>query len=326
MADFSTDDIRRAAELISPHIRHTPLLSSPMLDEAAGARVYVKAESLQLTGSFKVRGALNKILGMSPEARAGGVAAYSAGNHAAAVAAAAHLSGIPAVIVVPRGAPEIKVSNCAWWGAEVVFYDPETQDRAEVTGAIAAQRGMTIVPPFDDLKVMAGAGTAGLELIEQLQEEPVTPDAVVVNCSGGGLASGVITAVAEAFPSAERYIVEPQGGDKMAKSLAAGTPVPNPAVRKTVMDGISGPAAGKLPLDVLLSHGVTGLTVSDEQALHAVASAFNFLKTVLEPAGAASVAAVLSRQDLFAGKNVALIASGGNIDPSMHIRALRENA
>ena len=296
-----------------------------MLDKAADARVWVKSEALQLTGSFKIRGALNKVLGLGEQARKNGIAAFSAGNHASAVAAAASIVGCPAVIVVPNNAPGIKVENCRWWGAEVTFYDPATEDRATITQAIADQRGMTIISPFDDHEIMAGAGTTGLEMAEQLVAAGQKPDAVVVNCSGGGLASGVIEAMGDFFPEVEKYIVEPQGYDKMAHSLAAGEVRSNPAVRHTIMDGISGPVAGKLPLEVLLRHGVKGLTVDDDEALAAVSMAHYTLKTVIEPGGAASLAAVLSKKSIFAGKTVAIVASGGNVDPAVYIRALSEN-
>ena len=286
---FSIETIRRAADRISGHVVRTPLLSSPMLDKAADARVWVKPEALQLTGSFKIRGALNKVLGLSEQDRKNGIAAYSAGNHASAVAAAASIVGCPAAIVVPNNAPRIKVENCRWWGAEVIFYDPATEDRAEITQAVADQREMTIISPFDDHEIMAGAGTTGLELAEQLSAAGRTPDAVVVNCSGGGLASGVIEAMAHYFPGFEKYIVEPQGYDKMAQSLATGEVRHNPADRHTIMDGISGPDAGKLPLAVLLRHGVKGLTVDDDEALAAVSTAYH------------------------------------NVDPAVCIRALTEN-
>ena len=322
---FSIEHIRQAADRITEYVVRTPLLSSPMLDKAADARVWVKMEALQLTGSFKIRGALNKVLGLSEESRKNGIAAYSAGNHASAVAAAASIVGCPAVIVVPNNAPRIKVENCRWWGAEVVFYDPAAEDRAEITQALADQRGMTVISPFDDHAIMAGAGTTGLEMAEQLIAAGQKPDAVVINCSGGGLASGVIEAMGHFFPEIEKYIVEPQGYDKMARSLATGEVRHNPAVRHTIMDGISGPVAGKLPLEVLLRHGVKGLTVDDDEALAAVSAAFYTLKTVIEPGGAASLAAVLSKRSLFSGKTVAIVASGGNVDPAVYIRALTEN-
>lgn len=322
---FGIDQIRRAADRIRPFVVRTPLLSSPMLDRATGASVWIKAEALQLTGSFKVRGALNKVLGLAKEQRKNGLAAFSAGNHASAVAAAAKMAGCPAVIVVPHTAARIKVENCKWWGADVVFYDPATEDREEVTKAIADKREMTIISPFDDHDIMAGAGTTGLEMAEQLAAADRRPDAVIVNCSGGGLASGVIEAMNHAFPAIDKYIVEPAGYDKMAQSLAAREVRSNPAVRHTIMDGISGPVAGKRPLEALLRHHVKGLTVTDDQAMKAVAAGFSTLKTVIEPGGAASLAAVLRKDSLFKGKSVAIVASGGNVDPAVFTQALSDN-
>jgi threonine dehydratase len=320
---FGIADIRRAADRIAPYVRETPVLTSRALDAEVGARLFVKAESLQVTGSFKIRGALNKVLGIDPSTLGDGIIAYSAGNHAAAVAAAGTLVGCPTVVVVPRTAPRAKVENCRSWGAEVVFYDPESETRDEVTDAIVAERPMTFVAPFDDYDVMAGAGTTGLELAEQLQATGVTPDAVVVSCSGGGLASGVLVAMEHHFPGIEKYIVEPHGYDKMARSLAAGEVRANPAVRTTVLDGISGPVPGARPLRVLTELGVSALTVDDEQALRAVAATYQHLRFVAEPAGAAALAAVGVQEHGFAGRDVALVCSGGNVDPAVYTAALQ---
>lgn len=322
--DFGIDSIRTAAKRLEGRVVRTPLLQSPQLDELAGARVLVKAECLQLTGAFKLRGALNKVLSLAPDEVARGVATYSAGNHGQAVAAAARLNGCPAVVVLPRTAPAIKVENCRWWGAETVLYDPRTQDRAEVLDRILQERGMTLVHPFDDHAVMAGQGTVGLEIMEDLHRDGRTADAVVVSCSGGGLASGVVEAVRATSPRTECCFVEPRGFDKMARSLRSGTPQAHRSVPHTVMDAIAGPVVGARPLAVLHRHHATGLTVDDDQALAAVAAAFRTLKVVLEPGGAAALAAVLSRQADFAGKTVVVIASGGNVDPAVYTRALAD--
>ncbi|MFI0822040.1 threonine/serine dehydratase [Streptomyces sp. NPDC021098] len=320
---FGMDAIRAAARRLSGHVVRTPLLNSPMLDDLIGARVLVKAECLQLTGSFKVRGALNALLTLDEDARRAGIVTYSAGNHGQGVAAAARLAGCPAVVVMPRDAPVIKVDNCRWWGAETVFYDPEAEDRNEVARKILQDRGMTLIPPFDDPSVMAGQGTVGLEIAEQARELGLTPDTVLVNCSGGGLSSGVITALDHEFPDRlSNHIVEPAGFDKMARSLATGRACANPRPPGGVMDAISGPAAGERPLAVLSGHQVTGLTVTDEEALAAVSVAHRFLKIVVEPGGAASLAALLSGKVDVRGKAVALVASGGNIDPAVYRRAL----
>ncbi|MFD0648822.1 threonine/serine dehydratase [Streptomyces malaysiensis subsp. malaysiensis] len=244
---FGIDAIHEAARRLTGHVVRTPLLNSPMLDELVGARVLVKAECLQLTGSFKVRGALNALLTLDEDVRRAGIVAYSAGNHGQGVAAAARLAGCPAVIVMPNSAPRIKVDNCRWWGAETVLYDPRTEDREEVARKILQMRGMTLVPPFDDPGVMAGQGTVGLEIAEQARELGLTPDTVLVNCSGGGLASGVLTALNDAFPGLANHIVEPAGFDKMARSLAAGRVCANPHPSGGLMDALAGPVAGARP-------------------------------------------------------------------------------
>lgn len=320
--DFSVARIRAAHDRLRGQVVRTPLLHSPMLDELAGCRVYVKAESLQHTGAFKFRGALNKLLGMDAMVRQRGVVAFSAGNHGQAVAAAARALGCPAVIVMPGTAAKVKVDSCRWWGARIVTYDPRTQDRAEVARAIAEPAGMSVISPFDDFDIMAGQGTCGLEMAEQLRELGVCPDALLVNTSGGGLASGVTEAMRDTFPTLRAYVVEPQGFDKMARSLASGRPEKNATVPDSVMDGIAGPQAGARPLAVLLRHGAQGLAVTDAEALAAMEAAFRCLKLVVEPGGAASLAAVLARKADFAGQSVALIASGGNVDHAVYARAL----
>jgi threonine dehydratase len=322
MGELSIATIRAAAACLEGKIVRTPLLHTPMLDEQAGCRVFVKAESLQLTGSFKLRGAMNKLLAMDPSSRRAGVVAFSAGNHGQAVAAAARAVDCDAVIVMPKTAPRIKVDNCRWWGAEVVLYDPHTEDRAEISRRIAEPRGMTIVPPFDDPDVMAGQGTCGLEIVEQLNEQGIRPSVVVIPCSGGGLASGAAEALRSAFSDVEIVIAEPLGYEKFARSLASGVPQSNGEVPKTVLDGIAGPTAGARPLAALLRHGPTGVGVSDDEALAAIAAAFKILKIVLEPAGAAALAAVLSGKVSVAGKNVVAIGSGGNVDPALFAKAL----
>lgn len=320
--EFGIRNIREAGERIAGHVVRTPVLTSRALDGCAGAHLFAKAEVLQLTGSFKIRGALNKVLRLDEAALPNGIIGHSAGNHAAALAAAAHIVGCPAAVVVPANAPQIKIDNCRAWGAEVIFYDPDTQDRAIVTASIAADRGMSVIPPFDDYDIMAGAGTVGLELAEDLLTQGVIPDTVVVNCSGGGLASGVLVAMEHHFPGIKKYIVEPTGYNQMARSLDTGEVCSNPVARTTIMDGISGPVAGERPLRVLTKLGVTPLTVNDAQALQAVAAAYQHFKIVVEPAGAASLAAILSKAANITPRNVAVIFSGGNVDPATYTAAL----
>ncbi|GAB3129370.1 threonine ammonia-lyase [Novispirillum itersonii] len=323
MTGFSVDQIQAAATRIQDAVVRTPLLTSPQLDALAGCRVFLKAESLQRTGSFKYRGALNTMLSLTAEERGRGVITYSAGNHGQAVAAAARQMGCSATIIMPAVAPAVKVDNCRWWGAEVILYDPATQNRAEVMQTRMEATGAVFIAPFDDLRVMAGQGTIGLEMCRQVQDLGETFDAVLLNTSGGGLASGVTEAVKALSPQTACHIVEQAGYQKMAASLAAGVAQTIRPAPQSIMDGINGPSAGVQPLDVLLRHGVTPLAVSEDQVRYAMSVAFRTLKLVLEPAGAASLAAVLANPGLFAGQRVGLVASGGNVDPDVFIGALQ---
>ena len=304
-------------------VRCTPLLDSPEIDAGTRARVFVKAESLQLTGSFKIRGALNAILGLDVSAIRG-VGTYSAGNHGQGVAAAAARVGCPAVVVMPDTAPRIKAERCRWWGAEVVFYDPRTQDRQEVFDRIARDRDLLFIPPFDDHRVMAGQGTVGLEIVGQLDAVDVVPDLVVIPCSGGGLAAGVTEAVRARHPDIEIDLVEPAGMAKMGASLRSGVPEARDPSHTTLMDGIAGPRAGRHTLAVLLRHHVQACTVTDDQAARAVRAAYASLKLVLEPAGAAALAAVLTGVIDGTDKNVVVIASGGNVDAPVFAEILTQ--
>ena len=313
--DFGIDSIRAAAERLDGTVRRTPLLSSPMLDELTGATVLVKAEALQLTGSFKIRGALNTLLSLNDEERAAGVLAFSTGNHGQAVAASAKMTGSTATIVMPQDAPRIKVDGCRWWGAEVVFYDPATQDREEVGHALVAERGLTLVHPYDDVRVMSGQGTVGLEIVDQLREGGHSPDAIVLPCSGGGLSSGVIEAVRSTFDVAP-FVVERAGYPKMARSLASGQVEKVPAV-PVFLDAIGSPTVGHHTLAALARHPVTGLEVTDDQARIAMREAVRTLKLVVEPGGSAALAAVLAHRERFAGQTVVVVASGGNVDASV---------
>jgi threonine dehydratase len=318
--DIST--IRRAAERLAGRIVRTPLLNSAMLDELGGARVFVKAEPLQKTGSFKIRGALNKILATPEARRKNGFVAFSSGNHGQAVAAGAKMVGAPAVIVMPKDAPAIKIESCRWWGAEIVLFDRVTEDREAIGRRIETERGMTLVPPFDDPDVMSGQGSMGIEIVEQLREAGAVPQALLVNCSGGGLASGVTTAVKHAFPDTQCYTVEPAGFDKMARSLASGTPQRNERLSGSIMDALMAQSPGKLTLATLRENAVKGLSATDDEALAAMAAAFRTLKIVVEPGGAAALGALLARKADLSGRTVVVVCSGGNVDPAMFTRAV----
>ncbi|MFZ6047387.1 threonine/serine dehydratase [Pseudomonas sp. CR3202] len=326
MLSFSLVDIQEAAARLSGHIVRTPILESPQLNAAAGCRVIVKAESLQRTGAFKLRGALNLMLSLGDEAVRKGVITYSAGNHGQGVAAGAKLLGCPAVIVMPTTAPAIKQENCRWWGAEVVLYDPASEDRGQVVDQLARTRDLTFIPPFDNLQVMAGQGTLGLEFCEQLTELGIKPDALLVGSSGGGLASGVITAFEALHSQASCYVVEPSGYEKLARSLISGSPVRNVHSTTTIQDALSGPSVGDIPFSVLHECRPTCLNVRDDEALMAIAAAFRWLKLVVEPGGAAALGAVLAQKSNFYGKTVAVVCSGGNLDPDVFASAITRSA
>ncbi|MGO1167371.1 MAG: threonine ammonia-lyase [Janibacter sp.] len=319
--DFGIDSIRDAAQRIEGRVRRTPLLTSPVLDELVGARVLVKAESLQITGSFKLRGALNALLSLDDAERESGVLAFSTGNHGQAVAAAASQTGSRATIVMPSDAPRVKVDGCRWWSAEVVFYDPATQDREEVGRGLVAERGLTLVHPYDDVRVMSGQGTAGMEIVDQLHEGGHTPEAIVAPCSGGGLSSGVIEAVRHTHPGVAPFVVEREGYPKMARSLASGQVEKVPAV-PVFLDAIGSPTVGQHTLAALSRHPVTPLEVTDDEARVAMREAFRTLKLVVEPGGSAALAAVVAQRDRFAGQTVVVVASGGNVDPSVYAEVL----
>ncbi|MFJ4208066.1 threonine/serine dehydratase [Paenarthrobacter sp. NPDC089675] len=321
---FGIEDIQEAAVRIGKHVRRTPIIASPLLDELTGARVLVKAEALQLTGAFKIRGALNKLLSMEERLRSNGVVAFSSGNHGQAISAAAKITGCPAVIVMPYDAPQVKIDGVEWWGAETVFYDPNVEDRVEVSRKIVEARGLTLVPPFDDYVVMAGQGTVGLEVSEDVSRKGIEPDAIVVPCSGGGLSSGVIEAMNTAYPKIQSYIVERSGFDKMARSLASGLLCTNPDASSGYMGAIGGPRPGDRPREVLGRYDIKGLTVTEKEATTAVQLAFRALKLVLEPGAAAALAAVMERKADFHGRTVVVVASGGNVDAGMYADILKQ--
>lgn len=322
LAGFSIHSIRTAAERIAGQVNRTPLLESPQLNARVGGRVLVKAESLQPTGAFKLRGALNAVLTLTDAQRRAGVVTYSAGNHGQGLAAAARQVGTTAVVVMPTTAPRTKVERCQWWGAEVLQYDPATEDRAEIAADLVARRGLTFVPPFDHVDVMSGQGTVGLEIAEQLHERDIEPDAVLVNCSGGGLAAGVFEAISHAYPGTALSIVEAAALSKWSESLRSGVPARLAAVPPTVLDGIAGPAVGALCLAAIRRHQPDVIEIDDETGLRGVRAAFETLRIVLEPAGAASLGALLDGSADGRGRTTVVIASGGNVDPAVFTRAL----
>lgn len=309
--------IEAASFRLAGHALRTPLLTSPFLNEIAGRRLWVKAECLQLTGSFKFRGGWSAVSALEPEVRAQGVIAFSSGNHAQGVALAAQCHGVPAVIVMPQDAPRLKIDNTRALGAEVVLYDREREDRDAIGARLAAERGLTLIRPYDDPEVIAGQGTCGLEIAEQAVEVHIRHADVLVCCGGGGLTSGIALALESRAPGLRARPCEPAGFDDTTRSLAAGERLRNAQLSGSLCDAIVTPMPGVLTFPINQRLCGPGLVVSDDEALEAVALAFKRLKIVLEPGGAVALAAALFRKDQIAGEDVICLASGGNIDTEL---------
>lgn len=314
--------IEAAASRLRGHALRTPLLGSSFLNDIAGRRVWLKAECLQHTGSFKFRGGWSAVSALSPDQRAKGVIAYSSGNHAQGVALAAARHGAPCVIVMPSDAPAIKIENTRAYGAEVVLYDRVRDNRDAIGAKLAAARGLTLIKPFDDAQVIAGQGTCGLEIAEQAAELGISHADVLVPCGGGGLSAGVALALESRAPGLRVRPCEPEGFDDTARSLAAGEVRRNAAATGSICDSILTPTPGGLTFPVLRRLAGPGLVVSDAEALQAMALAWARLKVVLEPGGAVALAAALFRPDEIAGDDVICIGSGGNVDTALFQRAL----
>ncbi|WP_108485073.1 threonine ammonia-lyase [Oceaniglobus ichthyenteri] len=314
--------ITAAAARAKGHIRKTPLLSSPFLDDIAGRPVWVKAECLQHTGSFKARGGWAALSALPPDQRAKGVIAFSSGNHAQGVARAAAAHGTTAVIIMPADAPQMKIDNTRALGGEVVLYDRSSEDRDEIGARMAAERGLTLIKPFDDPQVIAGQGTAGLEIAEQAATLGITKADVLVCCGGGGLTSGIALALADRAPGLRVRPVEPDGFDDVKRSLKAGTIQSNPRATGSICDAILTPAPGQLTFPIMHEHCAAPLSVSDDQALHAMALAFQRLKLVLEPGGAVALAAALFHPEARGDGPIIAVASGGNVDAAVFATAL----
>jgi threonine dehydratase len=311
-------DVEAAAERVRGVVRQTPLLESDALNELVGGRLLCKAECLQRTGSFKLRGAYNTI------SQQGGqpVVAFSSGNHAQGVAAAAKLLGVPATIVMPADAPAIKIANTRALGAEVRLYDRQREVREEIGAEIAERTGAALVKPYDDPRIIAGQGTAGLEAVQQLRALGSGVDAALLPCGGGGLIAGCSIALAAAFPGAAILAVEPEGFDDTARSLAAGERVPNDPGARSFCDALLAPMPGELTFPLQRRHLAGGLAVSDAEVARAMAAAFSHLKVVVEPGGAAALAAVLSGRFDARGRTVLVVLSGGNVDPGLFAEVL----
>jgi threonine dehydratase len=315
-----TIDITAAADRLRGHAVRTPLLNAPLLDAAAGRRIFVKAECLQKTGSFKYRGARSAVSALDPETRARGVIAFSSGNHAQGVALAAREMGAPAVIIMPADAPMMKIRNTEAYGAEVVLYDRANEDRDAIGARLSEERGLTLIKPFDNEQVISGQGTTGLEIAEQAAEAGVTEADVLVCCGGGGLTSGIALALEAKAPGLTARPVEPEGFDDVARSLAAGAIQTNNRMSGSICDAIVTPRPGDITFPILKRLCGPGLAVPDDDALRAMAMAFTHLKIVVEPGGAVALAAALWHHD--DDRDVIVVCSGGNVDADVFRGAL----
>ena len=318
----SSADVDAAAGVLASFAVRTPLLLPPVLCDRVGAKVFLKPEVLQRTGSFKFRGAFNKLSSIPLDARGGGVVAFSSGNHAQGVAAAAQLLKMKATIVMPSDAPVSKVERTRSYGAEVVLYDRDREDREAIARDIAGKRGATLVPPYDDPKVIAGQGTVGREIAEDLTALGVTPDIVVAPASGGGLIAGVATAIKARFPQTMLMSAEPEAFDDHARSLRAGKREPHRAEGRTICDALMASIPGELTFAINSRLLAQGITASDAEVGTAVRFAFRELKLVVEPGGAVGLAALLAGHLETAGKTVVIVLSGGNVDADLYARLI----
>jgi threonine dehydratase len=300
-----------AADRIAGQVERTPLIES----EVSGVRIWLKCECLQTGGSFKLRGATNRLLQLSPEERTRGVVAFSSGNHARGVAIAARRLGIHAIIVMPADAPQVKIEGTRGEGAEIVFYDRRNESREAIAARIAAESGATVVPSFDDVAIVAGQGTAGLEIVEQLGQAPAR---IVIPCGGGGLASGIALAV----PEVEIVVVEPDGWDDMARSLELGEIVPVAAdAPETFCDAIQTPRVSPITLGILRDRKARALSVTDAEVAEAIRFAWAKHKLVVEPGAAVGLAALIAGK-LAPKDDTVVVLSGGNVDPALHARII----
>jgi threonine dehydratase len=307
-------DVEAAAKRIAPHAVETPLIENAALNAKLGGRIFLKPESLQRTGSFKFRGAYNRI-SLIPEAeRSNGVVAFSSGNHAQGVAAAATLFGITATIVMPTDAPRAKIEGTRALGAKVVFYDRVRDDRETIATGITAETGATLVRPFDDAGIVAGQGTIGLEIARQAAGRGVKLDAVLVPCGGGGIVTGIALALSGASPGTPAVSVEPELFDGMRRSLAAGERTTAPGGPLSMADALMAPTPGHIPFALAKKHIKTGLGVGEAALAEAVAYAANNLKLIIEPGGGAGLAALLAGLYPVKGRAVAVVLTGGNCD------------
>ena len=321
MIEMVTNDaIIKAAKRLKGKIVRTPLLKSDHVNKELKSNIYIKAENLQTIGAFKFRGAMNTILQLPPDAKK--VVAWSSGNHAQAVAAAANITEREATIVMPKDSPKTKLNGTIAWGAKIVEYDRNTENREEIGKAIAKEQNAIIIPPFDDVNVIIGQGTAGLEAVEQLKEINVIPDIVLCCCGGGGLIAGVSTSIKANYPNAQIYSVEPENFDDTKKSLEADMIVENTMQHLSICDALLANKPGNITFEINRKILSGGISVSDTESLIAMKIAYKYFKIVLEPGGAVALAAAISKKIDIKNKNVLVIASGGNVDSHIFEKCL----
>ena len=316
------DDVKAAARRLDGVVVRTPLLENARVNALLGGRLFIKAECLQRTGSFKIRGAYNFLSNMSEADRQKGVVGWSSGNHAQGLAEAARLMGMTATIVMPADAPALKVANTRASGAEIVLYDRVKDSREEIGLGIAKRTGATVVPPYDHPWILTGQGTAGLELAEQAQALGVALDAVAAPCSGGGLSTGVALGVKGIMPNASVHAGEPAGFDDLARSLKSGKKEKNAQLTGSICDALLAPTPGDVTFPLAQQVLGPGLVVSDEEVLDAMEVAFREFKIVVEPGGAVALAAALTGKLPVKGRAVAVVCSGGNVDHATFAKAL----
>lgn len=317
-------DVQAAADRIRSHAKRTPLLRNQFLDEDAERRVFLKPETLQVSGSFKFRGAYNRIAQLTSSERKAGVIAWSSGNHAQGVAAAAKLENVPARIVMPQDAPAIKLENTRALGAEIITYDRYTEDREAISYALAEQHGGVIVPSYDDPDIIAGQGTAGLEIFEDAAAHSQGIDALLVCCGGGGLTAGCALAAEAMSPDTAIFCVEPEHYDDHARSLVSGARENADTSRASICDALLSPSPGALTFSINQSRLAGGLVVTESEVKAAMRYAFRVLKLVIEPGGAVALAALLSGKLDTQYESVAVVLSGGNVDPFVFAEILNE--
>ena len=321
-SNVTFNSILEASKRLEGKIVRTPILQSKYINEKLESNIFLKAENLQTIGAFKFRGAMNSILQLPSDIKK--VVAWSSGNHAQAVAAASKITGRQATIVMPEDSPKAKLNGTAFWGATIIKYDRNKENREEIGKKIAKDINAKIIPPFDDEKVIIGQGTAGVECIEQLNKINVTPDIVLCCCGGGGLIAGISTAIKEKFHNAKIYSVEPENFDDTKKSLEENSIIPNSMKHTSICDALLADKPGKITFEINKLNLTSGLSVSDKEALIAMNTAFKYLKIVLEPGGAVALAAAIFKKIDIRDKNVLVIASGGNVDKDIFENCLNQ--